>query len=183
MKLRERAVTPVAEHWLRPLGLFGVLIGLVALLAAMLICTEVLLPNYIRLWRQAPIVETVYPTFFIVSGLAIGPMMLVAGVHTLLYRKPLTSQSPTWFKIAGHLLGVGIILLLVVGPALAIGTTIALKYMDYRACSQLRVSGSGWQVFWVNNDNYCFKPDSYIEDSWPCRNMDGKTYCLRADGL
>lgn len=127
--------------------------------------------------------ETAYPAFGAISALLIGPLGLLGGVHLLIFRRPLTSQNPVWLKIAERLLKVASITLLVVSPLLAVGTTAALHVMDYQACNKLRISGSGWQVFWVKNDGFCFRPDSYIEDNWPCKDMDGKTYCLRADGL
>ncbi|MEL7941709.1 MULTISPECIES: hypothetical protein [Pseudomonas] len=183
MRFNEDAVTPISERWLRPIGFALILVGLAIIVGSLLICIEMLFPIYLRLWRQAPIVETVYPAFFMIAGLLLGPVTLLGGFHGLLFGKPLTSRSPVWFKIALWLFKVGAVLMIVVGPALAIGTTAALAAMDYQTCSQLRRSGSGWQVFWVKNDGFCFRPDSYIEDNWPCKDMDGKTYCLRADGL
>jgi len=183
MRMSEGAVIPVHIKWLRPLGAIGALLGLALTGASILICLNMLLPLYIRLWRKAPIVETVYPAFGVPAGIVMGIVLSLSGLYVLIFRRPLTSQSPTWLGIVERLFKVGMLLLVLLGPLLAIGTTFTLKTMDYETCSQLRISGSGWQVFWVNNENYCFRPDRYIKDNWPCKNTDGKTYCFRADGL
>jgi len=72
--------------------------------------------------------------------------------------------------------------LLYVVPAVMILTTVALLARGYSPCPKLLISGSAWQLFWVNDDRVCFKPDHYINDNWPCKVIDGKDVCVQVDG-
>lgn len=67
-------------------------------------------------------------------------------------------------------------------PATAILTTLTLLATGYTTCSQLRKSSSNWQVFWVNDSRFCFKPDFFNDDKWPCKKVNGKDICLPLDG-
>jgi hypothetical protein len=68
-------------------------------------------------------------------------------------------------------------------PAIMILTTITLLCRDYTPCPKLLTSGSAGQLFWVNQDNACFKPTRYINDNWPYKTIGNQEICIRADGI
>jgi hypothetical protein len=89
----------------------------------------------------------------------------------------------TWiYRVSIFLLATSVYTLIYVSPAVATLTTLTLHAKGYWTCRELRPSGSGWQVFWVNDERVCFKPDKYINDNWPCRNQGSKLVCIQVDG-
>ncbi|MEE4142595.1 hypothetical protein [Pseudomonas viridiflava] len=168
---------------LRIVAAFSLIMTIILLAASLYIIWVSVLPIYGRLWRQAPIVEVQY----IVFGVIPAPFIALVGIVTAavalwtnkifdprqgsraeIFQKTMVAM---FFKTAFY----------VAIPLLAL-TTVWLMATGYVLCNELRPSGSGWQTFWVNNQNYCFKPDTYIEDHWPCKVKDGKQYCYQADG-
>lgn len=72
--------------------------------------------------------------------------------------------------------------LMVVAPVMIALTTATLSAKGYWSCPKLRISGSGWQMFWVNDERVCFTPDSYINDNWPCKIVGKQNICVQVDG-
>lgn len=72
--------------------------------------------------------------------------------------------------------------MVIVAPAMITLTTATLSAKGYWSCPKLRISGSGWQMFWVNDERVCFKPDHYINDNWPCKAINGRDVCVQVDG-
>ncbi|EJM72177.1 hypothetical protein PMI31_03772 [Pseudomonas sp. GM55] len=67
-------------------------------------------------------------------------------------------------------------------PAIMILTTLTLLNRGYTPCPKLLISGSAWQLFWVNDKNACFKPTRYINDHWPCKMIGNQEVCIQVDG-
>jgi hypothetical protein len=72
--------------------------------------------------------------------------------------------------------------LVYVVPTIMILTTATLLYRNYTPCAKLLISGSAWQLFWVNQENACFKPTRYINDHWPCKMIGNQEVCIQVDG-
>ncbi len=80
------------------------------------------------------------------------------------------------------MLSASIKIALFLAPALIVLTTLILVARNYSPCPKLLISGSAWQLSWVNDEQVCFKPDHYINDNWPCKVIDGKDACIQVDG-
>ncbi|MGE8046494.1 hypothetical protein ACQKO6_20200 [Pseudomonas monteilii] len=141
------------------------------------------LPLFGRIYRHAPIVETPYLGFFLLAPLAITPLIVVACASALWRGEKFDPpRGSRLFRFQVQSLQATLRSMLYVSPALAVLTTAILLARDYSPCSKLLISGSAWQLFWVNDDRLCFKPDFYIEDHWPCKRVDGKDVCIQVDG-
>ncbi|MQG91985.1 hypothetical protein F6X59_04660 [Pseudomonas sp. MN1F] len=84
-------------------------------------------------------------------------------------------------KLQTAMLKASVYSLIAVAPLAAILTTVALNKLDYTSFPQLRKSGSAWQTYWVSHPGFCFVPDSYTENRWPCKNAEGKQLCINMD--
>lgn len=69
-----------------------------------------------------------------------------------------------------------------IAPALALLVTLALWAKGYTPCQKLLISGSAWKVYWVNDAQYCFKPDFYTVDDQPCKRIGDQNMCIKVDG-
>ncbi|MBA6116802.1 MULTISPECIES: hypothetical protein [Pseudomonas] len=81
-------------------------------------------------------------------------------------------------KFEAGMMKTSVYALVLIAPSAAIATTLTLNALDYTTCPQLRKSGSAWQTYWVSHPGFCFVPDSYTENGWPCKMVDGKNYAL-----
>jgi hypothetical protein len=142
-----------------------------------------ILPLYGRLLRNAPVVETPYLAFCLLMAPPVVLICAVGGAIAFWTGKkfdPPTHSS--LFRFQNLMIASSIKIILYVVPALMILTTLALLARGYSPCPKLLVSGSAWQLFWVNDDRVCFKPDRYINDNWPCKTINGKDVCIQVDG-
>lgn len=142
-----------------------------------------LFPLYGRLLRGAPVVETPYLAF----GLLMAPpalAILLVGSTICAWTGEKFDPAPgsRLHRFQTLMFGVSLKTLIYVVPAVMVLTTVALLARGYSPCSKLLISGSAWQLFWVNDERVCFKPDHYINDNWPCKVIDGKDVCVQVDG-
>lgn len=140
------------------------------------------LPIYGQMWRRASAIEVPYMAFGLIMA---PPVMLACTVASAFaiwtgkrYDPP---EKSALAKLQTGLMRASVYSLIGLAPLTAISTTIALNALDYTTCPQLRKSGSAWQTYWVNHPGFCFKPDSYTENRWPCKNIDGKKLCINMD--
>jgi hypothetical protein len=141
-----------------------------------------LVPIFGRIYRNAVIVETPYMAFGLLMAPPLSILMTFGSIAAAATGRKFDppKESPL-FKPQSVLLKCSIYILLYVTPTMAIGTTFALKMKDYTPCPKLLISGSAWQLFWVNDEGACFKPDHYINGNWPCKRVEGKEICIQAD--
>ncbi len=142
-----------------------------------------ILPLYGRIYRNAPIVETPYLGFCL---LMVPPAallgVLVAGIVAWKGVKLDPSPESKLYRFQNLMLTLSVRTMTYIVPALMILTTLTLLARGYSPCSKLLISGSAWQVFWVNNENFCFKPSRYINDHWPCKVIGDEEVCIQVDG-
>jgi hypothetical protein len=139
-------------------------------------------PIYGKLSQQAFAIEVPYMAF----GLLMAPPVMlactVASAYAIWTGKRFAPPSKSALaKFQAGMLRASVYALIVVAPLAAILTTVALNKLDYTSCPQLRKSGSAWQTYWVSHPGFCFAPDSYTENKWPCKNVDGKKLCINMD--
>ncbi|WP_258195135.1 hypothetical protein [Pseudomonas japonica] len=142
-----------------------------------------IIPIYGRIYRDALVVETPYLAY----GLLMVPPVAVLGTVGILScaftgRQFNPPNKSFLFRFQTLMLKSSVYTLVYAVPAIAILTTLALLMRDYSPCPKLLISGSAWQLFWVNDDRVCFKPDHYINDNWPCKIVNGKDVCIQVDG-
>jgi len=142
-----------------------------------------LLPIYGRLYRDAPIVETPFLAF----GLLMAPPAIIIGLVAMVFciwkgTKFDPTPGTKLHAFQGIMFSISIKTLIYVVPTTIILTALVLLMRGYSPCPKLLISGSSWQLFWVNSDAFCFTPDHYINDNWPCKIVDGKDVCIHADG-
>ncbi|WP_236692889.1 hypothetical protein [Pseudomonas sp. 10-1B] len=140
-------------------------------------------PLYGRIYRDAPIVETPYLGFFLLMGIPGLIYLIVAATIAIWQGKKFNPPRDSKLsKFQSFMLRASIKTAVILAPALIIITTLILMSRNYTPCPKLLLSGSAWQLFWVNDESACFKPDHYINDHWPCKVIDGKDICVKADG-
>jgi len=140
------------------------------------------LPIYGQLWRQASAIEVPYMAF----GLLMAPPVMLACTVASAFaictgKKFAPPNKSALAKLQTGMLKASVYSLIVVAPLAAILTTVALNKLDYTSCPQLRKSGSAWQTYWVSHPGFCFVPDSYTDNRWPCKHVDGKKLCINMD--
>jgi hypothetical protein len=141
------------------------------------------LPIYGRIYREAPVVEVSYSAFALLMGPSIAILAIFGGTIAVITGKIFDPPKGTWVsRFSIFMLATSIYSLIYVAPAAATLTTLTLYAKDYWPCRALRISGPATQVFWVNDERVCFKPDEYINDNWPCRNEGNKLVCIQVDG-
>jgi hypothetical protein len=145
------------------------------------IATHVL-PLYGRLSENAIVIEVQYPAFGLFSVPPVMLVCLIGSLSAFITGKRFSPRPRTFLHyFQTTMLYLFLIGLAIITPLASIITTIALNKHDYTSCPQLRKSGSAWQTFWVSHPAFCFKPDSFTEDNWPCKHMNGKKICLSLD--
>lgn len=137
------------------------------------------LPVYGQLWRRASAIEVSYMAFGLVMAPPVMLACTVASAFAICTGKKFAPASKSALeKFQTGMLKASVYSLIVVAPLVAILTTVALNKLDYTSCPQLRKSGSTWQTYWVRHPGFCFVPDSYTENGWPCKNAEGKKLCI-----
>lgn len=143
-----------------------------------------LFPLYGRLLRGAPVVETPYLAFgLLMAPPALAILLVGSAICAWTGKKFDPPPASRLHRFQTLMFGLSLKTLLYVVPAVMVLTTLALLARGYSPCSKLLISGSAWQLFWVNDERVCFKPDHYINDNWPCKVIDGKDVCVQVDGL
>jgi hypothetical protein len=79
------------------------------------------------------------------------------------------------------MLSASVKIIVYVVPTLIIATTLTLLARNYSPCPKLLISGSAWQLFWVNDELACFKPTRYINGNWPCKIVGDREICIQVD--
>ncbi|MBA6116800.1 MULTISPECIES: hypothetical protein [Pseudomonas] len=141
------------------------------------------LPLFGKLLSNAPLVITPYLGFMLIGMCTVSPILVITTAyacwrakkfdpptHSLLFKFQYYSYKLTLWSMIG------------MAPAIAILVTLGLWGKGYTPCQKLLISGSAWKVYWVNDAQYCFKPDSYTSDNQPCKRVGDKNICLQADG-
>jgi hypothetical protein len=136
-----------------------------------------------RIYRSAPAIEVPYLMFGLLMTPTAAIILTFAAITAAITGKLFDPPKNSWpyrfsvvmFSISGYIIIYAV-------PTVATLTTLTLHVKGYWTCRELRPSGSGWQVFWVNDERVCFKPDEYINDNWPCRNEGNKLVCIQVDG-
>jgi len=142
-----------------------------------------LFPLYGRLLRGAPVVETPYLAFgLLMAPPALAILLVGSAICAWTGKKFDPSPASQLHRFQTLMFGISIKTLIYVVPAVMVLTTGALLARGYTPCSKLLISGSAWQLFWVNDERVCFKPDHYINDNWPCKVINGKDVCIQVDG-
>ncbi|WP_313203432.1 hypothetical protein [Pseudomonas sp.] len=153
----------------------------IAALGAYLLWTEII-PLYGRIYRDAPVVETPLKSFFVVAAIPFAPVMALGCLIAARTGQKFDPPQKSWLY-ALQLRSMQLTVALMVVAALMIAlTTATLSAKGYWSCPKLRISGSGWQMFWVNDERICFTPDSYINDNWPCKIVGKQNICVQVDG-
>ncbi|NWC80498.1 MULTISPECIES: hypothetical protein [Pseudomonas] len=183
MKSKSSPSTILPPNQLRLLAL-GFAIALI-LAAALTIYSfwNHLLPIYGRLYRNAPVVETPFLAF----GLLMAPPTIIIGLVAMavcIWSGAKFDPTPgsRLFNFQNRMFNLSFKTLIYVVPSTILITTLILFLRGYTPCPKLLISGSSWQIFWVNDEHVCFKPDHYINDNWPCKVVDGKEVCVQVDG-
>ncbi|EGH41339.1 MULTISPECIES: hypothetical protein [Pseudomonas syringae group] len=183
MKKIKSAPIDSLPKYFRLITVLGLLLAILLLASAVYIIVDGVTPVYGRLWRNAPIIEVQYIAYALLAAPFIAILMGYAAIAAFTTRKVFSPEPGTRAaKFQSVMFKLFLKTLLYVSLPLPILTTLWLVSTGYSLCNDLRPSGSGWQTFWVNNKNACFKPDTYINDHWPCKVVDGKKMCLQADG-
>ncbi|MCU0124928.1 hypothetical protein N8H41_13200 [Pseudomonas vlassakiae] len=140
------------------------------------------LPIYGQLWRQASAIEVPYMAFGLLMAPPVMLACVIASAFAICTGERFAPPAKSVFgKFQAAMLKASVYSLIVVAPLTAILTTVALNKLDYTSCPQLRKSGSAWQTYWVSHPGFCFVPDSYTENRWPCKNVNGKKMCINMD--
>ncbi|MNJ30343.1 hypothetical protein D3C77_249410 [compost metagenome] len=140
------------------------------------------LPIYGRIYRNAPVIEVPYLAF----GLLMAPpgvLILVIGASIAAWngKKFDPPRSSKLYRFQNLMFSSSIKIMIYVVPALMILTTAALLARNYSPCPKLLISGSAWQLFWVNDELACFKPTRYINGNWPCKIVGDREICIQVD--
>ncbi|TFZ34346.1 hypothetical protein EWW49_24800 [Pseudomonas syringae] len=144
---------------------------------------EHVLPLYGRLYRNAPVVETPYLAFALLMVPPTVLLIAVGGAIAIWTGKKFDPPSNSFLhRFQSLMLYLSVKIIIYVVPAIIILTTIMLLAKDYTPCPKLLISGSAWQLFWVNDERVCFKPTRYINDHWPCKMVGDQEYCVQVDG-
>lgn len=140
-------------------------------------------PLFGRIFRNAPIVETPYLGFMLIAMCTVTPILVITSAYACWHAKKFDPPSNTrLFRFQHNSYKLTLWSMVYLAPALAILVTLTLWMRGYIPCQKLLISGSAWQVYWVNDNRYCFKPDSYSNEKWPCKHVGNKNICIQVDG-
>jgi hypothetical protein len=144
---------------------------------------EHVLPIYGRIYRNAPIVETPYLAFtLLMAPPAVLLTIIGASIAVWTGKKFDPPNNSFLHHFSGVMIYLSVKTLIYIVPAIMILTTLTLLNRGYTPCPKLLISGSAWQLFWVNDKNACFKPTRYINDHWPCKMIGEQEVCIQVDG-
>lgn len=144
---------------------------------------EHVIPIYGRIYRNAPVVETPYLAFcLLMAPPAVLLTIIGASIAAWTGKKFDPPNSSFLHSFSTLMIYLSVKTIIYIVPTIMILTTLALLYKDYTPCPKLLISGSAWQLFWVNQENACFKPTRYINDNWPCKLIGNQEVCIQVDG-
>jgi hypothetical protein len=140
------------------------------------------LPIYGRIYRDAPVIEVPYLAFGLLM-VPPGVLILVIGASIAAWngKKFDPPRSSKLYRFQNIMFSSSIKIMIYVVPALMTLTTAALLARNYSPCPKLLISGSAWQLFWVNDELACFKPTRYINGNWPCKIAGDREICIQVD--
>lgn len=141
-----------------------------------------LYPMFDRMYRNAAIVETPYMAFGLLAAPPLVVLTLIIGATCLWTGKKF--DPPPRSKLDALqilMLKTGVRTLIFATPTAVLLTTITLHFKGYTTCSKLRISNSNWHVYWVDSERFCFVPDAFTDDNWPCKNVGSRSVCLRGN--
>jgi len=142
-----------------------------------------LIQLYGRLQREALIVETQYIVFVFLAALPIFALVTISAIVAAYTGKKFDPpKGSALFKFQNLMFTVAFKTLIYLVPAAVIIITLILLAKGYSPCGKLYIPGTTRQIYWVNDDRACFKPDHYINDNWPCKIVNGKDVCIPVDG-
>lgn len=183
MKTSSSYSAPVSPNTLRLIAA-ALFVGiLLVAVYSLYVYVHDLLPLYGRLLRNAPVVETPYLAFTLLMAPPAVAILLLGCAHSIRtgrkFDPPVGSRL---HRFQTRMFSWSVKALIYVVPAVMLATTLTLFAKGYSPCSKLLISGSAWQLFWVNDERVCFKPDHYVNDNWPCKLVEGKSVCVQVDG-
>ncbi|MCZ0950259.1 MULTISPECIES: hypothetical protein [Pseudomonas syringae group] len=144
---------------------------------------ERVIPLYGRIYRNAPVVEVPYLAFALLMAPPAVLIAVIGSSFALCTGKKFDPPNNSFLhRFQSLMIYLSVKVITYVVPAIIVITTILLLMRDYTPCSKLRISGSAWQLFWVNDERVCFKPTRYINDNWPCKMVGDQEYCIQVDG-
>lgn len=144
---------------------------------------EDVIPIYGKLYRNALIIEIPYLGFCLLMAPPIVLISLIACSIVMWTGRKFDPPIKSFLhQLQTLMIYISVRTITRVVPATIILTTLFLLYRDYTPCPKLLISGSAWDLFWVNDDRACFKPTRYINDNWPCTIIGDKEVCIKADG-
>ncbi|AVB17123.1 hypothetical protein BKM16_24175 [Pseudomonas amygdali pv. morsprunorum] len=144
---------------------------------------EHVLHLYGRLYRNAPVVETPYLAFALLMVPPTVSLITIGGAIAIWTGRKFDPPSNSFLhRFQSLMLYLSVKIIIYVVPAIIILTSIMLLAKDYTPCPKLLIFGSAWQLFWVNDEQVCFKPTRYINDHWPCKMVGDQEYCVQVDG-
>ncbi|AZF13708.1 hypothetical protein C4J92_0191 [Pseudomonas sp. R3-18-08] len=144
---------------------------------------EYVLPIYGRIYRGAPIVETPYMAFCLLMAPPAALTSVVGASICVWNGKKFDPPVNSFlFRFQSLMIYLSVKTIVFAVPAIMILTTAILLLKDYSPCPKLLISGSAWQLFWVNDERACFKPTRYINGNWPCKMVGTQEICIRSDG-
>ncbi|RMN50371.1 putative transmembrane protein [Pseudomonas syringae pv. apii] len=141
------------------------------------------IPLYGLIYRNAPVVEVPYLAFALLMA---PPAILITVVGTFVAlctgKKFDPPNNSFLHRFQSLMIYLSVKIITYIVPSVIVITTIVLLLRDYTPCPKLLISGSAWQLFWVNDERVCFKPTRYINDHWPCKMVGDQEYCVQVDG-
>ncbi|WP_411740872.1 MULTISPECIES: hypothetical protein [Pseudomonas] len=144
---------------------------------------EHVLPIYGRIYRNAPVVETPYLAFcLLMAPPAVLLTIIGASIAVWTGKKFDPPNNSFLHRFSALMIYLSVKTIIYIVPAIMILTTLTLLNRGYTPCPKLLISGSAWQLFWVNDKNACFKPTRYINDNWPCKMIGNQEVCIQVDG-
>ncbi|WP_077046710.1 hypothetical protein [Pseudomonas sp. KK4] len=144
---------------------------------------EDMIPIYGRIYRNAPVVETPYLVFCLLMGPPALLLGIIGASITVWTGKKFNPPNNSFLhRFSALMMYLSVKTMFYIVPAIMTLTTLTLLYRDYTPCPKLLISGSAWQLFWVNDENACFKPTRYINDHWPCKMIGEQEVCIQVDG-
>jgi hypothetical protein len=140
------------------------------------------LPIYGRIYRNAPVIEVPYLAFgLLMAPPAVTIAVLGASIAAWNGKKFDPPRSSKLYRFQNLMFSSSLKIMIYVVPTLIILTTLALLGRGYSPCPKLLISGSAWQLFWVNDELACFKPTRYINGNWPCKIVGDREICIQVD--
>ncbi|MBP1127121.1 hypothetical protein JOE32_003588 [Pseudomonas sp. PvP025] len=183
MKNSSAVAQPLSSMTLRLIAALIVLFMSVIGVFSLYWIWEHVIPIYGRIYRGAPIVETPYLAFCLLMAPPAALISVVgASICVWTGKKFDPPKNSFLYRFQSLMIYLSIKTVVYAVPTIMIITTSVLLLRNYSPCPKLLISGSAWQLFWVNDERACFKPTRYINDNWPCKMIGDQEVCFRSDG-